>query len=431
MQEADTIEGSQERRSGIMQAFRALRYANYRWYWISGIGQTASQGMTQLALPWLILDLTGSVGQLGFAVFVQGLPMAVISLFGGVVADRYDRRKLLVYSQLITMASILILAILVVTGHVEVWHVYVSALFLGATQGVSMPARMAFIRSLVKREDMLNAVGLNSIQMHSSRIIWPAVAGLLIAWGGIGPALFAAVAGSIVGITALLAINGLPALPVPERRSPVRELLEGVRYAWSTPEIKMIVSLGIAIGLFVLSFMHMAPGFARQVMGFSAAETGFFLMFSGVGAVLGSASLVVLDIKNRNRLFVAFCVTFALSLIALSLNPWYLAAYAFTLLFGMASATVSVLAHTIFQMRVPSHLLGRVISLWTMAGGIGSMSALPIGLIGEAYGLRVAVGGGALLFLMATLWLGVFRSPLRVARGNEPPLPASRLPGGS
>src|SRR4051812_32707168 len=169
-----------EQPSGAFKAFRSLRHEKYRWFWFSGLGMTAAQGVQQLAVAWLVLDLTGSVGQLGLVIFMQGVPMALASFFGGVLADRYDRRGLLIAAQSVTMLNLLALAVLTMAGVVAIWQVYLSSMGLGLTQAITMPARNAMIRSLVSQDDILNAVALNAVQQHSSRILWPSLAGALI-----------------------------------------------------------------------------------------------------------------------------------------------------------------------------------------------------------------------------------------------------------
>jgi MFS family permease len=407
-------EGSAEV-GGRLSAFRALRHVNYRWYWASGIGTTGAQGMKQLVVAWLVLEETGSVGQLGLVIFLQGLPMTFISLFGGVLADRYDRRMLLVLSQFFSMVNLFLLGVLSLVGTIEIWHIYVSSVAFGATQSLSMPSRQAMIKSLVERGDLQNAVALNSMQQTSGRIVWPLLAGGLISLFGVGATLVVNASLFVVGIGPLFMMRGLTQVRGGKASSPLRALAEGLQYAWSTPVTSMVVTLAMAIGLFGMVLLFMGPAFAREEMGFSAAETGVFITFSGIGALLGNTVLIVLDVTNKGQLFFALCITLALAVIALALNPWYVAAFVLMGVFGLTTSGLTVLAYTIFQMYTPGHLLGRVTSLWSVGGGLGSISALPIGLIGELYGLRLALGASSLIFLAITIWVGVTKSALRSA----------------
>ena len=220
------------------RSFRSLRHINYRWYWISGFGMAAAQGIKELALAWLVLDLTGSIAQLGLVVFLQGLPQAVVALFGGVFADRYDRRQLLFFSQSFTVLNLVALAWLTLAGAIQIWHVYLSSALLGMTQAITLPARQAFIRNLVDRDDIMNALALNNIQMHASRIVWPSAAGALIVWVGVGWTLVVNGVAALLGALTLLMVRHVRDSGVGPRSSPLRELAEGLRYAWSTPHVQ-------------------------------------------------------------------------------------------------------------------------------------------------------------------------------------------------
>ena len=301
----------------------ALRNRPYRWYFFSGMGMTAGQGIQQLALAWLILELTDSVGQLGLSIFLRGVPMALLGLVGGVLADRYNRRRLLITNQLLTMLNLFILSALVIGDLAEVWHVYLSSILLGATMALTAPARQAMIRGLVDREEMMNAVALNSMQMNSSRIIWPTLAGGLIVFTGSGGALL------LCGICYLF--GALFMLPVPDvsggkttaKTSPIAEVVEGFRFTFSHSLIGMVMILVVSMGSFGLAFTFIAPAFAKQVLDFGPGEAGLFLMASGIGALLGSAALLVFEAKNRTLILVLLSLGFASSLIAISLNSNY------------------------------------------------------------------------------------------------------------
>lgn len=409
----------------LARALSALEHRNYRWYWISGLGNTAAQGIKQLALAWLVLDLTDSVGQLGIVIFMQGAPMAVIAIYGGVLADRYDRRFLLIASQALTAFNLVLLAVLVMAGTLALWQVYASSISLGVAQSITQPARLAYIRTLVPREVIMNAVALNSIQMQASRIVWPSIAGVLIATSGIGATLIVNASCLVLGIGGLLLIHESNE-PVPQRlTSPMRDLVDGLRYTISNPTVFSLVTLGFAVGLLGMPFLQMTPGFARQELGFNASETGFLVMASGVGAVLGSAYLLLVDVQNKVRFFVFLLFLLSFSLIALALNPWDKAAFAIMVVVGLAGLTQAVVANTLFQLFVPSQYLGRVVSLWGAAGGLISVAALPIGLVGEEWGLRWGLGGAGALLIPITIWLGLIRRPLR-----EMPEAAADLPQG-
>jgi MFS family permease len=403
-------------------SFAAFRHRNYRWYYMSGMGMTASQFIQQLALSWLVLDLTGSVGALGFVIFMQGLPMALISLFGGVLADRYNRRLLLMCAQSVTLTNMLVLSTLTIAGQAEVWHVVVSAALLGTAQAVTMPSRNAIVSALVPREDMLNAVALNTMQFQTSRIIWPSFAGVMIAVIGVGPTLATCAAASFVGILSLSMIRGIKEMPRGERRtSAVQEMTEGFRYTFSHPRVTSVIVLGFSIGLFGLCFQQLAAGFARTEMDFSSSQAGFFVMSAGVGATLGSTLLVLARPSSHHKLYFLACAGFGTSLVLICLNPWFLTSFLFMALYGLCNSNYGISAQTIFQLEVPPGLLGRVVSLWGFSGGLASVSALPIGFAGEHLGLRYALGvAGCILVVMSAVVATWFHGLQRRGEASTP-----------
>jgi MFS family permease len=409
-------ETNDSKRSSGLQMFRALKQRSYRWFWFSGLGMTAAQGVQQLAIAWLVLELTDSVGQLGLVIFMQGVPMAMVALFGGVLADRYDRRRLLIAAQFVTMANLFILAVLAATNLVEIWHVYLSSVGLGVMQSVTMPARTALIRSLVDDDDMVNAVALNAMQMHSSRILWPSLAGALISLAGIGATIFLSAACSLGGILCLLVVRGLSRAQEvgPVRTSPLRQLGEGLRYVQSTLPVYTLMALSLCCGLFGLAFMNLAPAFAREELGLNAGGAGLFMMSMGIGAILGSAMMLVFPGKNGYMAFVWLVGVFGINLLVLAANPWLPGAFLIMGFFGFSNSALVVVGQTFLQINVPQGYLGRVIGLWSLAGGLGFITALPIGLLGDAIGLRWAIGGAGVLLVLSTLWFGLI-TPLRTA----------------
>ena len=383
------------------------------------MGMTAGQGIQQLAMAWLILELTDSIGQLGLMIFLRGVPMAALGLVGGVLADRYNRRHLLISNQLITMVNLLILPVLIFSDLAEVWHVYVSSILLGITMALTTPARQAMIRSLVHGDDMMNAVALNSMQMNGSRIIWPTLAGGLIIFTGSGGALLLCSVFYFLGAVFMLPVPNTPEQRTSQRTSPINEIIEGFRFTFSNSLLAMVMTLVVSMGMFGLAFTFMGPGFGKQIMDFDAGETGIFLMAAGIGALIGSGALLVFEPKNRTLIMVLLSVTFAVSLIALAVNSNYFAAFLLMGLFGFANTTLAVVAQTIFQLTVPQQYLGRVISIMMLAPGFASMLTLPPGIVGEEYGLRYAVGGIGVILLVISVMLGGVRLPSLQARFNE------------
>jgi MFS family permease len=414
-----------EERKGLLKAFQALRHLKYRWYWFSGLGMTGAQGFQQLGMAWLVLDLIDSVGQLGLVVFFQGVPMAVASFFGGVLADRYDRRKLLMAAQAVTMTNLLVLAALTISDVVALWHIYLSAVGLGLMQSVTMPARSALVRSLVGEVDMVNAVALNAIQMHSSRILWPSLAGGVIALAGAGATLLLSSVASFCGIVCIWMIGAIPRQELaPERTSHAAEMKEGLRYTFSEPGVSTIMWLCIIVGLFGLAFMNLAPAFAREELELGPGGVGLFMMASGVGAIFGSVWLLAFPIKDGLGAFTFTMLIFAADIILQAAIPFVPATFVLMGVWGAISAIGVTAGQTYLQMNVPQRLMGRVIGLWSLAGSLGFVTALPIGVLGDEIGLRLTLAGVGVILALLTVWFGIVapkRPAAKVAAATTTP----------
>ncbi|MGE0686381.1 MAG: MFS transporter [Dehalococcoidia bacterium] len=397
--------------------FEALKIRDYRWYWFSGLGMTGAQNIQRLAMAWLILDLTGSLGQLGLMVFLMGLPMTLTSLWGGVLADRYDRRLILTLSQAFTSINLVLLALLTMTELVHPAHVYVSSVGLGVMQALTQPARSALVRSLVAPEQMRNAVALNTIQMQSAQVVWPSVAGGMIALFGVGVTLTASAALSVLGIVFLQIMRLAPHVPSSRTTNQLRELVDGLKYCLSTPRINALLSMGLLGGCFGFSYTHVAPGYSREILGFNAGETGLFLMASGIGSIAGSMVMLVARVRDNLRVYFLGAASLGLSIALLAVTPWPLLAMLPNAMFGAFLAIMIVSGQTVIQTEVPPEFLGRVTSIWTLCGGIGLAASLPVGAFGDLFGLRYVLAATGLLLVFVALTNGTVRTAVLRAQG--------------
>ncbi len=399
--------------------FQALAIRDYRWYWFSGLGMTGAQNIQRLAMAWLVLDLTDSLAQLGTMIFLMGMPMTLVSLWGGVLADRYDRRRILTLSQGFTGFNLLILAVLTFSGMVETWHVYLSSVGLGVMQAVSVPARNALVRSLVGPEQMRNAVALNTIQMQSAQVVWPSLAGLMIYLFGVGSTLVASAVCSFAGIIFLQMVHAQLHERTSRKTSPLRELIDGLRYSYKTPRINGLTSMALSAGAFGLFYSHVATGYSRQVLGFDAGQTGLFLMAIGVGSIIGSILMLVINVRDSLRTYFAGCIGLGLSIALVGVIPWPYLTFVPNAFFGIFLAVMIVSGQTVLQTEVESEFLGRTTSVWTIAGGIGLASSLPVGALGDAIGLRYVLVGAGLLMALVAILNGTVRTSVLLR--SEPP----------
>ena len=373
--------------------------------------------MQFLVMGWLVLELTSSSSLLGLVIFLYGAPNFAMLLFGGLIADRLDRRRLLMATQAAAGIVVLLLAAAVFTGRAAMPHVYVTALVLGVIQGLEMPGRMAVVADLVPREDIMNAVALNSAVMNTGRIVGPAVAGAVIDLVGMDAA--ALFNGSCYLLSFLLMSRIQPrSRPRADGEgSPGRELAEGLRYFASTPIVFTIIGIGFAYGMFASPYLQVMPAFARQVLDADAGQVGLLIAAAGVGSLTGNVVLASLgDYRYRNRLMIGTLVMFPAMLLAFAWSPWFWLSCAILVFVGMASMSYVALGTTVLQLTVPAALLGRVMGFWTIGAAFIYVGALPMGVVADWSTWPIAVTVGAGLFGLTVLWLGIWRPTLRRMR---------------
>jgi len=287
------------------QVFTALRYRNFRWFWINAATQSMGQGMQILVLGLLVLDVTGSSVQLGLVAFIYGTPNLLFSMLGGIIADRSDRLRLLISTRFGVSVLVLVLAIMKIFGVLEIWHVYVIMFLLGTVQALNNPARQALVADLVERKDMMNAVALHTTVNQSGQIVGPALAGGIIELAGTGPALLVNAGMYLAGILFLFLIKDLPPRAPGPKASLVGDLLSGLRHIRSTPVLYTIIGMALAFTFFAMSYRQVLPAFTRDMLDVGAGGTGLLWLSAGLGSLLGSLIVASLgDFRHKARLMV-------------------------------------------------------------------------------------------------------------------------------
>jgi len=399
--------------------FSALRYSNFRWFWLNGATQAMGQGMQFLTIGILVLDSTDSSYQLGLVIFAYGVPNLAFSLVGGIIADRTDRLRLLVSTRVVESGLILALAILKLSGVMELWHVFAVSALLGTVQAINGPTRMALVADLVDRKDLMNAVALHTMVNQSGQIIGPALAGGVIEIAGVGNALVANAAMYLFGIAFLVLIKGLVAMPEAPKKAVIRELREGLQCVRSTPVLYTVIGLALAFTFFGMSYRQVLPAFTKEVLDVGAGGTGLLWLGAGLGSLLGSFLLASLgDFKRKSWLLLASLLLLCVFLIAFAWSPWYWVSWILFFFVGtMSTGLFWPLANTLVQLNVPSELRGRVLSILQIAPAIHFLSALPLAVAGGLVSWSIAVTGAALMVLLVTLLLGIWRPTLRRFEG--------------
>jgi len=407
------------------KGFAALNSPNYRSFWLSSFGQSAAQGMQTLTISWLVLELTGSISQFGFSVFLQGVPMSLMMIFGGVLADRVNRIKLIMVSQTINMGLLFMLGILALTGHIQVWHVYAVTPLIGAFQGVVRPSSASAISDLVERKDIMNAIALNSTLMNITQIAGPSAAGFIISGFGVGPALMINASFYIIGILWLSRIRDFPPLPRIHRVNPMVDLLNGIRYVRDVPPVFAIITIGCIMGLFAHPAQQMVPALVREDFNLGATTAGFLLMSAGIGALIGNMALASFgDTKGKNFMLLFSGALYGAAILGLAASPWYAGSMVALFFMGMGRSVFVSIGNALLQLIIPRDYMGKSLAWWNVGGAFTFVGAMPLGFLADAIGLRLGIAIWVLVYIATLIVVGVVRPAIRKIEANPQSVPA-------
>jgi MFS family permease len=379
--------------------FRALRHRNYRLFFWGQLVSLIGTWMQQTAMSWFVYEITNSKLLLGLVSAVGTAPMALSSIWGGSLADLYPKRSILVATQSAQMFCAFLLAAGVWLGFASPWFIVIVAAVNGLAMGFDMPARQAFTVEMTSREDLLNAISLNSSIVNGARVVGPSVAGLMI--GAVGVAMCFLLNGlSFIAVIAGLLLMRMPKF---ERRtdivSPARHAWEGIVYSIKHQRVRTILLLFLAIGIFGWSYMVLMPAFARDVLGRGANGYGVLMSASGTGAFVGA--LIVATYGHLflpRRLALGGVWLFAASLFALALAHNFYVALAFLFTAGFGMLLFFSTSNTVLQTIVPDEMRGRVMGVWSLVfGAMIPLGSLEAGAVAHWWGTPFALGFGAII----------------------------------
>ncbi|MEI7646153.1 MAG: MFS transporter [Chloroflexales bacterium] len=384
----------------LLSGFRALRVRNYRLYWTGQLISMTGSWVQVTAQALLVLQLTNSPLAIGLVASFQFLPVMLLSLFGGVIADRAPRYRMILLTQTLAMILAVIFGSLVGLGIIQLWQVYLLALLQGIVNALDTPVRQAFAVELVGREDRPNVVALNSIVFNGSRIVGPALAGLLIGPLGIAAMLYLNAASFLAVMIGLLRMD--TGQIAQEPRPPARvisQLREGLAYTWRTPEVLLVMILIGAIGTFGYNFSVTLPLIGGFILHTSPASYGLLGAFLGLGSLTAAVANAYMGSFTPRRMIIA-AAAFSLLLGAVATTSNFAVAAALLFALGFAGISFTTAANTVIQLRVPDDLRGRVSSLYFMLfAGSTPIGGLLIGVTASFFGVPDA------LLICATLCL--------------------------
>jgi len=406
--------------AGFKSSLRAFRYRNYRLYFGGqGISLTGSW-MQQVAMGWLVYRLTGSAFYLGLVAFFAQVPVFFMAPLGGVLADRWNRLHIMLVAQALAMAQALILAALMFGKAIAPWHLLPLAFLLGVANALDAPARQSFIVQVVERkEDLGNAIALNSAMFNGARLVGPPLAGILVALAGEGICFL------INGVSYLGVIFALLAMRFPARAGRRKvmgfwpELREGFAYTFGLRPIRLIITLIAWVSLVGVSYMTLMPIFVRKVLNGGPSSLGYLMGAAGCGALLGALALASRPSRpGLGKIMVGGSLLFGAALVCLAMARTFWPAMILMFFGGMGMMVLMAAANTVVQHLIHDDKRARVMSIYTMA----FMGAMPIGsflagILTSAVGVTLTIAGGGALVLIGT-WLFA-RSFLPLPQGDQ------------
>lgn len=368
------------------RTFAALRHRNFRLFWFAQLVSLTGSWMHTVAQGWLVLELTNQPFWLGAVGAAGSLPVLAFSLFGGVAADRLPKRALLLGTQAVSAVVALALGLLVLSGQAEIWQVLAAALLLGTASALDMPARQSFVVEMVGRDDMQNAIALNSLTFNGARILGPAIAGVIVAVAGTATCFLVNAASFAPVIVALAMMRGLPAAPPAAAGSLAKHLREGFAYAARERGFQGLLALVASASFFGFPCLTLLPSFARDVLHTDARGYGLLTAVTGVGAIV---SVLVLAARRRTvgggAVVAGAGLVFGAALLLFSASRTFATAVPLLTVAGAGMVALSATANTLVQSMVPDALRGRIMSMFILM----FMGAMPVGniLIGALAGL--------------------------------------------
>lgn len=389
---------------------RALNHPEYRRLYLTQLVAQVGGWIQAVAQSWLVLQLTGSPLKLGLISTLQFAPVLLFSIVAGAAADRLHKRRVLIASQTTYLCQAMLLAVLVWTGAVQYWHVCALALILGFVNAIDQPVRQSFVVELVGREDVGNAVALNSASFNAARIVGPAVAGVLIARFGVAPAFALNALGFAAMIVVLLKLRA-HGLPAPRTGTSItEEIAAGVHFALKSPVILVVLGLVAVVSLCVFNFSVYVPLLAKNVLGLGAEGFGFLMASLGVGAVGGALTVGARAARFPSVRSMLVAATLALGMLTgLGFTRRIELAVPLLLLTGYWGIMLMASCNTSIQLQAPDALRGRVMSIYTwVSGGVFPIGAFIVGSISEAWGVSTAFLFNGTLGLAAVGALGLW-----------------------
>jgi MFS family permease len=394
-------------------SFSSLRYRNYRLLWFGNLVSNTGDWMDQISFNWLVYTLTDSAVWLAAVNLCRFVPILIFTLIGGVVADRFERRKMMFVTQSAAMILALLLAGLVATGSVTLWMVMAIAVGRGIMNSFNQPAKQSLVSELVPEHELRNAIALNSAQFNITRVFGPSLGGLLIATVGVEGAFV------LNGLSFIAVLWSLALMRFPERKARpakggmVSDLVEGVHYLQRTPTLGMLVLLALIPVVLGNPYLTMLTVFARDVLHVGGGGLGLLTSCSAIGSILGAVAVGVIDAPRRGVFMMSALVIFGVALLVFAFSTWLPLSLLALLLVGLGQQSYMTMNNSVVQETVEEQYRGRVMSMIFLNRGMAPLGTMMAGLITAAAGAQWAIGGMAAALVVLALGVSRFIPAIR------------------
>ncbi len=369
----------------------AFAYAGFRRLWMANLSGMMGFWMLSVSQGWLVVELTDSPFMLGLLAGFRSIPMLLLSPVGGILADRVNRPRLLLLAQGLMAAADLTVGVLVILHRVEMWHLAIAGLSLGSAFALASPARNALVSDLVPRPLVSNAVALTATTMNASRVIGPTIAGFLIGFIGIAGTYFTQVGTYLLAVLNIRRVDA-PGLAPGFEGSAWKALWEGFQYVLQTRKLLSLMILGTSPALFSMAIVMLLPAFVKQDLQAGPADLGMLLGLLGVGAIIGSVTVVTFSrFRYKGAAVMLSALMDGVLVAVLSFTDSMLGAGITLMIMGFSQAVYLAMIQTILQLIVPHRLRGRVLSIWMLGWGLTPVGLLPLSAVAENSGTPIAM----------------------------------------
>jgi MFS family permease len=394
-----------------LATFDALQDPHFRWYWLGMLASSSTMQMGGVAQGWLVYELTSSALALGWVSAGWSISNSILSPWGGVISDRIEKRRLLLWVRGLMVLSSLAITVLVAMDVVQVWHLAGYSLFRGVLFAVLMPAQNAYLAELVDRKALLNAVSLNSVGMGLAGIFAASLAGFLIDAIGVEAVYFCI---ALLYLVVFLTLFKLPLTGTsdPGTRSVWADLYDGARYLQACPVLIPLLALVFARGFLAMPYRTLMPKYAQDVMGLDASGLGVLVAAPGVGSLISSLVLASLgDFRGKGKLLLGAGVVMGLALVLFASTQVFLLVLVLLAIVGAAGTICMVTNRTLLQVNCDAPYLGRVMSAYMMMFGLTQLGTVPAGAVADRLGVPpvIAVQGALFVLTFVLVWLALPR----------------------